>query len=76
MVAGCSSTSQCASTALVSLGPGDVVGLLNTLCLQADLVAQVRLEIEGGRLGLGAAFNSFSGHKLEESLSGRNMRCF
>ena len=46
------------------------------VCLQADVVAQVRLEIEGGRLGLGAAFNSFSGHKLEESLSGRNMRCF
>ena len=75
MVAGCSSTSQCASTALVSLGLGDVVGL-NTLCFQADLVDQVRLEIEGGRHGLGAAFNSFSGHKLEESLSGRNMRCF
>ena len=32
VVAGCSSTSQCASTALVSLGPGDVVGL-NTLCV-------------------------------------------
>ena len=48
----------------------------HSVCLQADLVAQVRLEIEGGRLGLGAAFNSFSGHKLEESLSGRNMRCF
>ena len=76
VVAGCSSTSQCASTALVSLGPGDVVGL-NTLCVsKADVVAQVRLEIEGGRLGLGAAFNSFSGHKLEESVSGRNMRCF
>ena len=32
VVAGCSSTSQCASTALVSLGLGDVVGL-NTLCV-------------------------------------------
>ena len=32
VVAGCSSTSQCASTALVSLGLGDVVGL-NTVCV-------------------------------------------
>ena len=77
VVSGCSSTSQCTANALVDLKPGDVVSpMLLYLTTSNDFDPQVRLEIEGGRIGPGAAFNSFSGHKLEDAAAGRDMRCF
>ena len=81
VVSGCSSSSQCTATALVNLEAGDVVSVGQILSTKPIMIfnnfdSQVRLEIEGGRIGPGAAFNSFSGHKLDDGAAGRDMRCF
>ena len=79
VVSGCSSSSQCSATALVNLEP-EMWSVSNRqikpIMIFNIFDSQVRLMIEGGRIGPGAAFNSFSGHKLEGGAAGRDMRCF